>query len=183
LDYDWFDSVYEDFERICSILGVRLKTTSVPLMGGGTRPKPHIYFTGFWSQGDGASYECVYSYARNAPAKLRKYAPNDVELHRIADGLQAVQRRNFYQLHAEANHRGRYHDENSMVISVGRDSPTNKEMTEDAEDVVAEKLRDLARWLFRQLETECEYLTCDTSVDDSILANEYTFTETGRRFG
>jgi hypothetical protein len=53
---DWWDAVYEDFERICEILGIRLKTTPVRLMGGGTRAKPCIWFSGFWSQGDGACY-------------------------------------------------------------------------------------------------------------------------------
>lgn len=42
LDYEWFDSVFEDFEQICEILGVRLKTYAVPLMGGSSRHKPRI---------------------------------------------------------------------------------------------------------------------------------------------
>jgi hypothetical protein len=46
---DWWDTVYEGFERICEILGIRLKTTPVRLMGGGTRQKPCIWFSGFWS--------------------------------------------------------------------------------------------------------------------------------------
>ena len=53
---DWWNAVYEDFERVCDILGVRLKTTPVRLMGGGTWAKPCIWFSGFWSQGDGACY-------------------------------------------------------------------------------------------------------------------------------
>ena len=56
-------------------------------------------------------------------------------------------------------------------------------MTADAEDVVAEVLRDLARWLYRQLESEYEFLMSDAVVDSAIATNEYTFTETGRRFG
>jgi hypothetical protein len=56
-------------------------------------------------------------------------------------------------------------------------------MTVDAEEVVIEALRDLARWLYRQLEREYEYLTSDEAVDESIVANEYTFTAAGRRFG
>ncbi len=56
-------------------------------------------------------------------------------------------------------------------------------MTADAEDIVTEALRDLARWLYRQLEREYEYLTSDEAVDEAIAANEYTFTEAGRRFG
>ena len=70
-----------------------------------------------------------------------------------------------------------------MAISVERDSPTWQGMTADAEEVVTEALRDLARWLYRQLEREYEYLTSDEAVDETIAANDYTFTETGRRFG
>jgi hypothetical protein len=55
-------------------------------------------------------------------------------------------------------------------------------MTADAEEAVTEALRDLARWLYRQLEREYEYLTSDAVVDEAILANEYTFTANGRRF-
>ena len=36
-DHDWFEFVYEDFERICAILGIDLKTVPVRLYGGGTR--------------------------------------------------------------------------------------------------------------------------------------------------
>ncbi len=100
--YDWWDAVYEDFERVCEILGIRLKTTPVRLMGGGTRAKPCIWFSGFWSQGDGACFEGYWSYAKGAAARIRDYAPQDTTLHGIADRLQAIQRRNFYQLTAEA---------------------------------------------------------------------------------
>ncbi len=34
LDHDWFEFVYDDFERICAILGVSLKTVPVRLYGG-----------------------------------------------------------------------------------------------------------------------------------------------------
>lgn len=70
-----------------------------------------------------------------------------------------------------------------MTVSVERDSPTYQDMTADAEDAVAEALRDLARWLYRQLKREYECLTSDEAVDEAITANEYTFTATGRRFG
>lgn len=182
-DHDWFEFVYEDFERVGEILGLRLKTTAVRLHGGGTRQKPRIYFRGFWSQGDGACFETFYSYQKDAPRRIRDYAPQDVELHRIADALQAVQRRNFYQLGAEARHQGHYYHEYCMSISVERDSPTSQDMTADAQEAVIEALRDLARWLYRQLEREYDHLSSDAVVDETIIANDYTFTDTGRRFG
>ena len=180
---DWWDAVYEDFERVCEILGIRLKTRAVRLMGGGTRAKPCIWFSGFCCQGDGASYEGYLCHARASAKRIRDYAPQDATLHGIADRLQAVQRRNFYQLTAEATHRGRYYHEHCMIIEVARDSPTGQEPTSDSEDIVTEALRDLARWLYRQLEAEHDHLTSDDAVEDGIIANEYTFTEAGRRFG
>jgi hypothetical protein len=115
--------------------------------------------------------------------KTRAHAPQDTELHAIADALQDAQRRNFYQLHADITHRGRYYHEYCMEISVDRESPTSQGMTGGGEDVVITALRDLARWLYRQLEREYEYQTSDAVVDEAIIANDYTFTETGRRFG
>jgi hypothetical protein len=180
---DWWDAVYEDFERICGILGIRLKTTSVRLMGGGTRQKPCSWFAGFWSQGDGAAFEGYLSHAKSSATRIRDYAPTDETLHGIADRLQAIQRRNFYQLCAEASHRGRYYHENTMSVDVTRDSATWQPPTSDAEEIVTEALRDLARWLYRQLEAEHDHLISDESIEDGIIANEYTFTGAGRRFG
>jgi hypothetical protein len=180
---EWSECVTDDFEEVCKILGVRLRTKPVRLYGGGTREKPCVWFSGFSSQGDGASFEGVCSFAKGAPKAIRAHAPQDTELHRIADALQAIQRRNFYQLRARASQSGRYCHEYSMSIAVERDSPTNQEMTADAEDTIAELLRDLARWLYRQLEREYDYLTSDDVVDDAITANAYTFTAAGRRFG
>ena len=175
--------MFEDFEAICTILGVTLRTSPVRLVGGGTCDKPHLFFRGFWSQGDGACFEGELSHAKGAAKAIRAYAPKDTELHRIADELQAVQRRNCYQLNATIRHRGRYYHEHSMAIEVERDSPTWQPMTDGAEDAVTEALRDLARWLYRHLEREYEYLTSDAAVDEAIAANGCTFTETGTRFG
>lgn len=182
-DYDWFDTVYEDFESICDILGIRLKTRSVPLMGGGTRHKPCIWFSGFFSQGDGACFEASYSYRKDAARRIRAYVPKDTELHAIADTLQAIQRQNFYQLHADVGHRGHYYHEYCMTISVERDSPTYQSVTADGEETITEALRDGARWLYRQLQAEYHYLSSDEVVDETIIANAYTFTGSGDRFG
>ena len=180
---EWYDFVFEDFETICRILGVTLRTSPLRLFGGGTREKPHLFFRGFASQGDGASFEGALSHARGSVRAIRAHAPKDEELHRIADELQAVQKRNFFQLHCTIRTRGNYCHEHSMAIEVERDSPTWQPMTDGAEDAVIEALRDLARWFYRQLEREYDHLTSDTAVDESIAINGYTFTAEGRRFG
>jgi len=182
-DDDWSEFVARDFEAICAILGVRLKTRSLRLYGGGTRQKPCIWFRGFWSQGDGACFEGAYSYVKDTARHIRDHAPQDAELHRIAGALQSIQRRNFYQLQAEIRHRGYYYHEHCMAISVERDSQTYRHMTADAEDEIVEALRDLARWLYSQLEREYEHQTSDIVIDEMMLANDYSFTAAGRRFG
>lgn len=68
-------------------------------------------------------------------------------------------------------------------LTVERNSPGGQDLFGEAEDVVVEALRDIARWLYRQLEREYAYLTSDAVVDEAILANGYTFTEAGQRFG
>ena len=183
LDHEWYDFVFEDFETICQILGIALRTSPVKLMGGGTREKPHVFFAGFSSQGDGASFEGQYSHARGAAKGIRAHAPQDTELHRIADALQEAQRRNFFQLHTTIRQRRNYCHEYGMAIEIERDSPTWQPPTDGAEDTVIEALRDLARWLYRQLRSEYEHQTSDAVVDEAIAINELTFTTEGRRFG
>ena len=180
---DWYDFVYEDFEAICGIIGVTLATTPVRLYGGGTRDKPQIHFSGFHSQGDGASFFGTYSHAKGSAKAIRAHAPKDGELHRITDELQAVQRKNFWQVHASIRQQGRYCHEYTMTIEVERDSPTFQPPTDDAEDTVTEALRDLARWLYRQLCSEYEHQTSDDAVDEIVRINEWSFTAEGKRFG
>ncbi|MYG52352.1 MAG: antitoxin of toxin-antitoxin stability system [Rhodospirillaceae bacterium] len=182
LDYDWHEFVYDDFEAICGLLGVTLETHPVPLMGGGTREKPQIFYSGFSSQGDGASFSATYEYASGAARAVRAHAPRDTDLHAIADTLQEVQQPNFYQLSAGIRQRGRYCHEYTMAIDVERDSPTWQPLTDGAEDTVIEAMRDLARWLYRQLEREYDYRTSDEVVDETLAFNEWTFTEAGVRF-
>src|SRR3546814_12883100 len=83
-------------------------------MGGGTRQKPCIQFRGFWSQGDGASFEGRWHHAKGSVVKIKAYAPKDAELHDIAARLNAIQRRNFYQLYAIITQRGHYCHENPI---------------------------------------------------------------------
>ena len=180
---EWYDFVYEDFETICGILGVTLRTSPVRLYGDGTRDKPHIFFRLSWSQGDGASFEGLLGHARGVTKAIRAHAPKDTELHRIADELQAIQRRNFYQVRASISQKGRYCHEYSMAVEVERDSPTRQPMIDGTEETVIEAMRDLARWLYRQLRSEYEHQTSDETVDEVVATNEFIFTADGKRFG
>ena len=176
LDYDWWDFMFEDFATIGNLLGIEFDTRPVKLMGGGTRYDPCIYFSGFWSQGDGACFEGRYSYNKGALKKIKEHAPNDKVLHEIASSLQEIQKLNFYGAYARITHRGNYNHSYSMTIDVDRDDASVV-----GEDDLVQCMRDFADWMYRQLEKEYEWLNSDEVVDESIIANEYEFDEEGER--
>ena len=177
VNYDWWDSTYDNFNHICEILGIDLD-------------KNEPSFSGFWSQGDGASwagkYVPVSGYVPNAtatydtaPQKIREYAPKDEELHRIADEL-CLLARIYHPVRATV---GRYnsHYVHSMAMNVREweywDEDIGFEGVDDAiaaliEETLLTQFRALADWLYSTLEKEHEYLTSDEAVIESLKANE-----------
>ncbi|MDE3023042.1 MAG: antitoxin of toxin-antitoxin stability system [Pseudomonadota bacterium] len=174
LDYKWFDCVYEEFQTITAMLGVTITTQR-------ESKSPAIYFSGFCSQGDGASFEGVYKYKAGAVAKIKEYAPQDEELHKIAQQMQDIQCANFYQLTARITQSGQYCHRYTMRVDVSRQD--DRDVSGKTQDALTECFRDLAHWLYKCLETEYDYLMSDEQVDELIRVNEYTFTEAGKRFG
>jgi hypothetical protein len=177
---DWWDAVYEDAGRIFDILGIDSRKP-VKLMNGSTRHDPAIWFTGFGSQGDGACFTGTYAYKAGSVRAIKRYAPEDAELQRIASELMQVQRSHGYKVTATLEHRDNYYHENSVSIDVDWPNESYVGQSSDAE-TVRELLRDLMRWIYRALEKEHEYLTSDESVAESIIANEYEFEEDGSHY-
>lgn len=180
-DSYYSESVVEDFERVANILGIDIDRAR-----HGNGKEPAVFWSGFWSQGDGASYSGTLSAKPDAGTAIREYAPQDVELHRIGDAIAALSVR-FPDLYAKAE-QGRYgahyyHARTIAVdVEVGEDDDGNPL---DAESPVDEEvtalIRDLADWLYKQLEAAYEDEQDDENVADNIRANEYTFTEDGKR--
>lgn len=169
------DYLYDDFIACGKLLGISIDT--------GKRDRPAIYWSGFSSQGDGASFEGHYSYAKGAGKAIRAHAPQDAELHRIADSLRAIQRKHFYKLSASVTQGRGSHYSHAWTMQIEVEDANSAEPDMDAAESVRDLLRDFANWMYRQLEKEYEYQTSNEAVDDNIQANEYTFTESGKRFG
>ena len=89
-----------------------------------------------------------------------------------------MQRQYFYKLVASTCHRGHYYHSGCMQVSVEHCEDQYRDIG-DAEDEIAQLLRDFADWIYAQLEAECEHVTSDESVEESILANKYDFDEDG----
>lgn len=174
LDYDWWEFIYEDAAHIADLLGIDLRTKRVKLMNGDVRYDPCIFFSGFCSQGDGACWEGTYSYKRGSVKAVKEYAPQDRELHRIAECLFDIQRKRFYRVTASVKHRGHYYHSGCMDIDVDMDINDT-----GVADDVRQLLCDFADWIYKQLNSEYDYRMSDEAVDEGIEANEYEFNEDG----
>ena len=155
------DSVIDDAKEIGKLMGIDID---------------HVYYSGFWSQGDGAQFTGFYSYAKDSVKKVIEYAPQDTELHRIVKALFNLQKPNFYRLQASVKHSGHYSHAFCTSIDVSPD-----DITDSTSEELKEILRDYMHWIYRQLEKEYEYQMSDEQIDDTIKANEYTFEEDGTR--
>ncbi len=153
-DFD-FDSewVMEDFTQIAALIGIDLYSRR------GTKPGDAIHYSGFWSQGDGASFEGSYRYQAGALKAVMQHAPLAKDLHDIVLRLQTAQRACFYSASARITCEGRYSHENTMRFEFDftNEKRGHDHYSEAAEDTITETLRDLARWLYRQLESAYEY--------------------------
>ena len=162
-DSFWEECVLEDAAQCAEILGISIK-------------KNGIYYSGFWSQGDGASFVGSYAYKKGAAKAIRDHAPQDTTLHEIADSLQEAQRVNFYGAECTITHRGHY--QHSGCMSFDWENPNRPDVLRE-EDSLTQPLRNFADWIYSQLEQEYKYQNANAQVDESILANGYEFTSEG----
>lgn len=189
LDYDWWDCTYEQFIATVACLGVTIQDQS-------------MQFSGFCSQGDGASFKGSYAGdGESATARLTEHyerGPEDdqEEPFRTAAALDALTVE--YELgynrrwRADIQQDGRYSHSNTMSLSnvyLGGDRPwaawggeesvdlPDPEM-DAAEQTILALMRALADWLYAQLEAQSDYLQSDESIDP-LLEDSGPFDEDG----
>lgn len=139
----WSENVIDDAKEIGAIIGFRIDD---------------VYFSGFWSQGDGACFTGNLYYAKGAAKRIREYAPQDAELHDIADRWTALQKANFYAISGRVTQRGHYYHSGCTEFDF-EDARycygwTNGGFDEDEAIQIA---RDFMDWIYNRLETEYEY--------------------------
>lgn len=178
-----YDHVIDDFQTIAEMLGINLRTHRVGLHGGGHRNEPNIWWS-VGGQGGGAAFDAHYAWSGTPTTAVKEHAPQDAELHRIADALLVLQGKHEFKLKAGVESNGR----NTSIASVtaGHSGPVScckddETVSQEDEDELLELMRDLARWLHKRLEDHYHWLYSDECVDESIRANEYTFDEDGER--
>ena len=178
LDYEWWDCTFDDAKQCLALAGFDVDK---------------IYFSGFSSQGDGACFNGEWHANKAQPVKaMKQHAPQDKDLHAIAAEARAIAKlRSDASLHVRHTGRDFYLSANDCSVHCERENDDVARTTaewdargkeDDAiEERIVELARDAAHWIYRQLERQYEWLMSDEQVDESITANDYEFTEEGKR--
>jgi len=142
----------------------------------------NIYFSGFWSQGDGAMFEYT--------------TLGDTLLNNFVDQLDlSPMRKSWLRSQAftqsEGTHRGHYYHENCCSHNVDFEPNFSTygnfwewigSFADQFEKFVIAEYKQLCGELYSRLEKYNDELSSDEAVAETIIDNEYEFTENGIRF-
>ena len=171
---DWWASVYDSFKERMEDIGIRVE---------------RMYFSGFWSQGDGACFE---GWVDDWGLFLKSLGITNDVLMEFANNHWAF----------SVKHSGHYYHENCVSFSIDTPNPDGdgeddgwfieryspyevddfrsvawlavlKEFDfSSMEETFRDAFKDHMRQLYKDLEAEYDYLTSDEAVWESIVANE-----------
>lgn len=197
-DHDWWDHLIKQDDGLW-----------VPALEQIGFTDPDISFTGFWSQGDGASFTAGIDVPRLAAFLADPPEPGDA-IEPMPDGGEDFRPwivkhcggvssdRRFRHIarfgslvhgHVERIDRMYAHEYTCRArvepdwSFTGADFPAAERLVAGFEEAVEQLRIDMSRAIFRSLEEEHDYLTGDEAQAEMAEANEYTFDEDGRRFG
>ena len=171
--FDGAEFVYDDAATIADLMGLDICQTLKKRGDGSTHYTPTIYYSGFWSQGDGACFEGTYSYKPGSVKAVKDYAPLDTELHHIAEALQHAQTPNFYKVTARIKHSGHYYHSGCMSINLEHSCSIVNE------DDFYQAFRDFADWIYKQLENAYNYETSEENAREQLENDDREYTADG----
>jgi hypothetical protein len=182
------DSIIEDAKEIAALMGIEFDKRDVRTVGGKTIQKPCVLFSGFSSQGDGACFEGTWRASNVKPSNAKEYAPQDERIHKIAAEFERIALE-FPQGSFSVRHSGHYCHERCIDFTFellpdyeGVLDPADEKRIENAERDLVNAARDFMKWIYRHLEKEYEYQNSDEQIAETIQANQYTFTDDGKRY-
>lgn len=151
--------------------------------------QPKIGYSGFWSQGDGASFTC---YRVDIPLFLDNFG-DEIDLTEKQKNLLLALMKDYEVFSFDVKRRSHHYYHEKTVFVGSEDCLYNfsgysrlytflYSTMKKIEDAIAEKVIDFSRQIYRELEKEYYYLTSETAVFESLQANGYEFTEDGKIF-
>lgn len=153
VDYDWFDYQIDEFKTMLEAIGFY---------------DAQVYFTGFWSQGDGACFTGNYRYKKDCLDFVKNNAP---EFYDYVKMLQEIQKNNFYSINCDIKSKSNYSHSGTMYFT----KFGCRSYSESIENEVLDIFRSMADTLYNSLEKEYNYLTSDDAIAESLTANEFEF--------
>lgn len=179
VDHEWYDCTKEDFESFAQSMGFK---------------DVKSWFSGFWSQGDGACFDYKGLDAEklfNADCTgFEPYSAVVLEWRKGNAALIRKARRVQDSIWAESyTHNSRYSHSLTRSTSLQLDYPTEcatgeckrvYAVIEELEKAVTDLQRELSDKYYETLEKEYEYLTSDESISENADANGYEFDARGR---
>lgn len=170
---DYGASVIEDALEVAECLGIDIDIK---------KGHPAIYWSGFSSQGDGASFTGIFRPTGEALAKVKEYAPVGMTLQAIAGELDGAYSLAGDEARCEVTVSGHYCHSYAMDYAFP-DLDYSGDSGNRADKLVRSALRRFADWIYMQLEASYWAEVSDEVVAENLEANEYTFTAEGKRFG
>ena len=135
-----------------------------------------ICFSGFCSQGDGASFTASFKNKVGMTKAIKQYASKDKELLAIATMISKAHRTAFYKVKGSISSKGFYQHSGTMYISDIYHSELDYDYNFDTiESDLLEAFRAFADWIYKQFEQEYDFLTSDEEVGNMIESMEYEF--------
>ena len=180
---EWWRKANEEDNTWHTFLIEEWKERILPAMGW---CGADIGYSGFCSQGDGAHFTGEWRSCNVNARFLEEQEINDEDLLRFFVGYAELAKR-YPNGFCKIRHSGHYQHENCTDFDIRladeNDDEICGELIDNFEREIAELSRDVMRHIYRCLEKEWEWQNADEQVDEILISNEYTFTESGERFG
>lgn len=153
----WYDCAIEDFcDNVLPHLGLDVSYKDVA-------------FTGFWSQGDGASFKGSFNLSDVSLTDLQAACPTEVALHKLAAELQVLAEAH-PNIHGQVSRMSsNYSHSNTMIIGdyMGDNGYCNEDSeafaAADAEVTMLRIFRELADWLYNRLNEDYDFYLADAT--------------------
>jgi hypothetical protein len=178
------DDTIEDCRPTLETIGIAFNQLPTRTAGGKptTRTEPDIAWSGFSSQGDGASFAGFYKYNPAALDAIRADRPTDDTLIGIVEDIEQLQRSNQGQITARLTRNNRQYCHPFTIDVDVIDERIEQDPPDATIDRLRRNLRGLMDWLYRQLEADYDYAQSDEAINELIEANDWPFTADGKHF-
>lgn len=185
LDWEWWACSYDNFIEDMAKLGIEIDIKEKRNHNGYVSKSPKIYFSGFYSQGGGASFEAsinVIDFIK-AHGVVKEYWKLYLNLIKyncylsINIGIRSPHYSHSGTMYLSQNSFDYDNwDHNGDIVHVC----SLEQQADDLAQYILETCQGYADDLYDTLEKEYEYLTSEESVKETAEANEWYFNERGK---